>query len=72
MKVRELEKYLQTHKQRILTEIISCKYLPQPILGLEIPKNNGKIRMLGVPTVVDRMLQQAVAQRIQARFEPEL
>jgi group II intron reverse transcriptase/maturase len=62
MKVEELQAYLQTHRERIKTSIRECSYLPQPILGVEIPKSNGKIRLLGVPTVVDRMLQQAVGQ----------
>ena len=62
MKVEELHPYLQIHRQRIKTSIRESSYLPQPILGVEIPKSNGKKRLLGVPTVLDRMLQQAVGQ----------
>jgi len=62
MKVEELYDYLQTHRERIKASVREGSYLPQPILGVEIPKSNGKKRLLGVPTVVDRMLQQAVGQ----------
>jgi group II intron reverse transcriptase/maturase len=62
MQVTELYPYLQIHRERIKTSIREGSYLPQPIRGVEIPKGNGKKRLLGVPTVVDRMLQQAVGQ----------
>jgi group II intron reverse transcriptase/maturase len=62
MKVGELHSYLQIHRERIKTSIREGSYLPHPIRGVEIPKSNGKKRLLGVPTVVDRMLQQAVGQ----------
>ncbi len=69
MSVKELYQYLTLNRERIVTEIISCKYKAQPILGIEIPKSNGKTRMLGVPTVSDRLLQQAVLQVIEQKFE---
>jgi group II intron reverse transcriptase/maturase len=62
MKVDELYSCMQTHRERIKTSIREGSYLPQPILGVEIPKSNGKKLLSGVPTVVDRMLQQAVGQ----------
>ena len=71
MSVRELYAYIKENMRLIETEIRTGKYLPQPILGVEIPKSNGKTRLLGVPTVVDRWLQQAVGQAIAIRFEME-
>jgi len=71
MTVKELYKYLTKNRERIETELRQGKYLPQAILGVEIPKSNGKTRLLGIPTVVDRLLQQAVAQVIAIKFEME-
>jgi RNA-directed DNA polymerase len=69
--VKELSKHLKTNQVRIAEEILKSTYLPQPILGIEIPKENGKKRLLGIPVVVDRVLQQAVHQVISPRFELE-
>ena len=71
MGVTELSAYLKTHRDRLCSDMVLGKYLPQPILGVEIPKSNGKTRLLGIPTVIDRMLQQAVSQVIMPRFEAE-
>jgi group II intron reverse transcriptase/maturase len=62
MQVEALYGYLQIHREEIKASIREGSYLPQAIRGVEIPKNNGKTRLLGVPTVVDRLLQQAVGQ----------
>jgi group II intron reverse transcriptase/maturase len=62
MKVEELYGYLQAHRERIKESLLDSSYLPQAILGVEIPKSNGKNRLPGVPTVIDRMLQQAAGQ----------
>ena len=62
MKTDELYAFLQVYREGLKSSIRSGVYLPQPILGIEIPKSNGKKRLLGVPTVVDRMLQQATGQ----------
>lgn len=69
MPVSELFSYLESNRDRIIMAILSHRYVPQPIKGVEIPKSNGKIRLLGVPTVVERWLQQAVCQVLMTRYE---
>jgi len=71
MPVTRLSELLSIDKEELITKVRSGKYLPQPILGVEIPKANGRVRLLGIPTVTDRMLQQAVLQIANARFEFE-
>jgi group II intron reverse transcriptase/maturase len=71
MKVSELTDHIRYNKAQLLKEIKEDKYLPTMIRGKEIPKGGGKTRLLGIPTVVDRMLQQAVSQSIMYQFEKE-
>ena len=71
MPVTRLSELMSIDKEVLTQKVRSKKYLPQAILGVEISKGNGKTRLLGIPTVTDRMLQQAVLQVINARFEFE-
>jgi len=71
MTVKELYAHLTKNREQIKSDIRGRKYLPQAILGVEIPKSNGKVRLLGVPTVTDRLLQQAVGQILAVKFEME-
>ena len=71
MRVNELKQHIQKDGEAIVLSIINGSYLPQPILEVSIPKSNGKTRLLGIPTVTDRWLQQAVAQSITPLFEFE-
>lgn len=71
IKTSELKTLFPQVKLQLLEAIRQGNYQPQPILGVEIPKGNGKVRLLGVPTTTDRVLQQAVSQVIAPLFEPE-
>ena len=69
MGVNKLLHHLKINRDVIVQAVSEGNYLPQPILGVEIPKSNGKTRLLGIPTVTDRLLQQAVHQVIMPLFE---
>ncbi len=71
MTVKDLYEHLTRNRQHIESQIRMGKYLPNPILGVAIPKSKGKTRLLGIPTVTDRLLQQAVGQVIAIKFEME-
>jgi group II intron reverse transcriptase/maturase len=71
MDVRTLGRELDKAVMQLSANIQTRNYEAQPILGVAIPKGNGKTRQLGVPTVTDRMLQQAVSQIMTSRFEFE-
>jgi group II intron reverse transcriptase/maturase len=71
MSVYELASYREAKGEALITSLLNRKYVPQAIKGVEIPKGNGKTRLLGVPTVVDRWLQQAVSRQLATKFELE-
>lgn len=71
LQVCDLHAHLQACGATLLDEIRSGSYQPKPIKGITIPKSNGKTRLLGVPTVADRMVQQALLQVLDPLFEPD-
>ena len=70
MTVRELAKHLKVHWPRIHDQLLSGTYPPMPVRRVEIPKPDGGVRKLGIPTVVDRLIQQAVLQVRTPLWEP--
>ena len=69
MKVGELPGYLKQHWPAIREQLLSGTYEPQPVRRVEIPKPDGGVRKLGIPTVLDRFIQQAVMQVLQGRWD---
>ncbi len=69
MTVEELGPFLKENWARIRTELLEGRYHPQPVRRVEIPKPNGGVRKLGIPTVVDRLIQQALQQVLQRRWD---
>ena len=70
VQVTELKSILQANGKRYTNQIERETYKVSPILGVEIPKSNGKTRLLGIPTAIDRVFQQALHQVLQPIFEP--
>jgi RNA-directed DNA polymerase len=70
-KAEDLPQYLATHWERIKGELLSDDYRPQAVREVSIPKPNGGIRKLGIPTVMDRLIQQAIHQKLSKIWEPD-
>jgi RNA-directed DNA polymerase len=70
MTVEELEPYLNEHGERIKAELLEDRYMPEPVRLAEIEKPDGGVRKLGIPTVVDRFIGQALHQKLEPYFDP--
>lgn len=70
MTVEQALPWLREHREELLETIRQGKYKPQPVRRKEIPKPDGGVRKLGIPTVVDRIIQQAIAQQLTPIYEP--
>ena len=68
--IEEVKEYLIEHWEEIREQIRNRKYKPQPVRRVEIPKPNGGVRNLGIPSVVDRIIEQAIAQKLTPICEP--
>ena len=64
MSIEETLPYLKEHQQELKNRILRGKYTPSPVRRVEIPKPDGGVRKLGIPTVIDRTIQQAITQQL--------
>ena len=70
MSIEETLPYLKEHQQELKNRILRGKYTPSPVRRVEIPKPDGGVRKLGIPTVIDRTIQEAITQRLVPIYEP--
>ena len=71
MDVKELLTWCQSHIEDLRQSLMDGTFVPNPVRRVEIPKDNGKKRLLGIPTVIDRMVQQAISQVLSRIYEPK-
>lgn len=70
MTVGDLASWIRDHKDEFIASLLDGSYEPQPVRGVEIPKPGGGMRQLGIPTVVDRLVQQAILQVLEKLLDP--
>jgi RNA-directed DNA polymerase len=70
MRVEDLDEWCRAHKDELIASLMDGSYQPQPVKGVQIPKPGGGMRQLGIPTVVDRLVQQAILQVLEPIFDP--
>ena len=69
--IEGLRDYIAEHKEELLSSLLDGSYQPNLVRGVQIPKSDGTKRQLGIPTVLDRVIQQAILQIIEPLFEPK-
>ena len=70
MDIKQLEQWLHQNGETLMSKVLLEQYKPDKVLGIEIPKPNGGVRLLGIPTVLDRLIQQAIHQELTLVYEP--